>query len=421
MIKAFINIIFQVKEGLRFTIDSLVMNKLRTFLSLFGITIGIFSIISVFTVLDTLQSFIRTNMNSMGGNAVYIQKFPWGPEEGETEYKWWKYMNRPIQTIKEFEYLSKNLTSSDSVCYFTYIGGLKAQYGKEYINRVDMIGATFNYASMRNTELTDGRPLTTMEIERGQPVALIGADIASELFGNTSPINKSIKVRGHKLKVAGVMKREGNNMFGNSADKWIYVSYKYANNIRDPRYSDPTIMATAKAGYTADELADEINAKMRSYRRLAPKAESTFSTNRLSMVMGMMESIFSTINLAGGLIGMFAIIVGGFGVANIMFVSVRERMGQIGIQKALGAKNYVILLLFLFEAMFLCIIGGLFGLVLVQAGAMVASSIADFPINLTIGNIILGIMVSATVGAVSGFIPAYQAAKMEPVKAIYKI
>lgn len=420
MIKTFINIIFQIKESLRFTIDSLIMNKLRTFLSLFGITIGIFSIISVFTVLDTLQTFIKNNMNSMGGNAVYVQKYSWGPEEGETEYKWWKYVNRPPLTVKEFDYLSKNLTTSDSVCYFTSVGA-KVQYGKEYINWCSVIGATYNYASMRNTELTEGRPLTTMEIESGHPIALIGADIAEELFGNSSPLNKSIKVMGRKIKVAGVIKREGKNMFGNSADKWVYMSYKYVKNLRDPRYSNPTIMATAKAGYTADELADEIKIKLRNYRRLTPKAEATFSTNRLSMVMGMMESVFSTINLAGGLIGMFAIIVGGFGVANIMFVSVRERMGQIGIQKALGAKNYVILLLFLFEAMFLCIIGGLFGLILVQIGAMVATAIVDFPINLTIGNILLGIMVSAGVGAISGFIPAYQAAKMEPVKAIYKI
>ncbi|MEG1935298.1 MAG: ABC transporter permease, partial [Rikenellaceae bacterium] len=232
MIKTIINIGFQIKEGLKFTIDSLRLNKLRTFLSLFGITIGIFAIISIFTVLDTLQSYIQNNMNSLGGNTVYVKQFPWGPEEGDTEYKWWKYMNRPAPTIKDYKFLNENLTLSDSVAFAIYLSS-NVQYGREYINRCNVVGATYGYASMRNTELSDGRFLTNMEIESGQNICLIGADIASELFGNSSPINKAIKVKGHKLKVAGVIKREGGNMFGNSADKWVYVSHKFVATLCD--------------------------------------------------------------------------------------------------------------------------------------------------------------------------------------------
>lgn len=417
--KSFVNIVFQLKEGLSFAVESILINKLRTFLSLFGITIGIFSIISVFTVLDALENQIRSNMNSLGTNMVYVSQFPWGPEPGDNnEYKWWKYMNRPVPRYSEFVKLVRQSNIAERGAYFIEFNRT-VKYGANSYD-AGVFAGSHNYGAMRNAEYAEGRYFTESESQNGAAVAIIGADVAVGLFGSQSPLGRRINIAGKKATVIGVVKREGDNIFGNSMDEAIILPHKFGLSLASERWSQPNIMLEAKDGYSTDELSEEVEMLMRNIRRINPTAENSFSVNRLSLVEGQTKAIFASVNLAGGVIGIFAIIVGGFGIANIMFVSVRERMMQIGVQKAVGAKNYVILMLFLYEAVFLSVIGGILGLLFIYLGTLFVNSYTEFTVSLTIENISLGLGISAFIGALAGYIPAYQASKMEPVKAIFK-
>ena len=419
MFKPLVNFLFQLREGFIFAMEAIMINKLRTFLSLFGITIGIFSIISVFTVLDALENTIRANMNSLGSNMVYVQRFPWGPEDGDNEYKWWKYLNRPQPKSQEYEQLKELVNTGEQFAYFAPYNRT-VKYGSEYYNNTNILGVTYSYGSMRNTEIANGRYFTEFETQNGAKVAVIGSTIAESLFGNTDPVGKRITIDGKKATVIGVVAKEGDNIFGNTMDEAIMLPLKFAYTMIDERNTEPAIMIKAREGVTPDDLGEEVEVIMRQIRRLSPTTENNFSVNRLSLVEDQAAAIFSSINLSGGLISIFAIIVGGFGIANIMFVSVRERMTQIGIQKALGAKSYVILMLFLYESIFLSVIGGILGLIFIYIGTLIINNATDFIVTLTLPNILIGISISAIIGAISGYLPARQAAKMEPVKAIFK-
>ncbi len=407
----------QVYESFRFALASVAINKLRTGLSLLGITIGIFAIISVFTLIDSLELNIRKNIDSMGSNMVYVGQFPWVPEEGG-QFEWWKYMNRPVVSYDEFEQLQNDMPQAEAVAY-SYSFNRTIRQGNLSIQG-SITGATQDYYMMREIEIEQGRYFTPYESARGARAAIIGSNIAAELFGEEDPIGKTIKISGSKTEVIGVLAKEGQSMFGNSSDDAVLIPYLFARTLANPRWRSPDLIVRGPADQSLDELALEVDAAMRRIRRLSPSAEANFAINLPSAIIKQLDSIFVSINLAGGIIGIFSILVGGFGVANIMFVSVRERTTQIGIQKALGARPYFILLQFLFEAVLLSVAGGVVGLGLIFLGTLIVSGITDFAVALTPGNILLGLAISSVIGAISGFFPAWSAARMEPVKAIFK-
>jgi putative ABC transport system permease protein len=265
-----------------------------------------------------------------------------------------------------------------------------------------------------------GRYFSETESSSGNPVCIIGNTIKEGLFEYEDPIGKQIKVRDSKLTVIGVLKKEGESMIGSNIDAQVLVPINYARNIVDLRSDrfEPVILVRAKAGIPNDELIDELTGVMRAIRKLKPIAEDDFALNQTSMLSKQVNSLFDVVGIAGWIIGGFSILVGGFGIANIMFVSVRERTNLIGIQKSLGAKNYFVLLQFLAEAVVLSIIGGLIGLFLIYIGTFIVESLMDMEIDLTQSNIILGLTISALIGVVSGFVPAYNASQLDPVEAI---
>lgn len=400
-----------------FAIESVVVNKLRTLLSLLGITIGIFAIISVFTIIDSMERNLRDNVNAVGTNIIYLAKWPWVPEDNE--YRWWKYMNRPEMTVAEFTEISEMVPSAEAVAISTGFSSV-IKRGNQSLDRVYVIGATFDYDKMRKTELEHGRYFTPFESRSGANAAIIGSTVAEELFPDEDPVGKEIKIRDKKLNVIGVFAKEGDNMFGFSYDKQVLIPLKLAGNFINLRWAGLDMILRGREDVNFEDFKEEAVSMMRQVRRLSPMAESNFSVNEVSALNKQLDSIFSVLNLVGGIIGIFSILVGGFGVANIMFVSVRERTTQIGIQKALGARPFVILLQFVFEAIMLSIVGGGVGLLLIFAGTVIVSSTTDFTIVLTLKNIIIGLGISSLVGAISGIFPAYSAAMMQPVKAIYK-
>jgi len=405
-----------IKESILFALQSIIVNKLRTMLSLLGISIGIFAIISVFTIVDSLEQNIRTSIESLGDNVIFIQKWPW---EFGGDYKWWQYMNRPNATIKEVDEIKRKSIYSEAVV-FSVSTNTTIEYLSNSMENVFAFAVTHDYDKVRSFDIIQGRYFSELESNRGSNVCIIGYDIMENLMQSKDVVGKHIKIFGRKLTIIGVFGKEGENSFGESSDNLLLIPVNYMRNIIDvksERYG-PMIWVKAKEGVSNEELKDELKGIMRAIRKLKPLADDNFALNETSLLTQGFEGLFKIVTLAGWIIGCFSILVGGFGIANIMFVSVKERTGIIGIQKSVGAKRYFILFEFLIEAIILCIIGGLVGLIIVFAGTLITSAFIDMKIYLTWSNIILGINVSVIIGLISGFLPAYRASKLNPVEAI---
>jgi putative ABC transport system permease protein len=405
-----------IRESYLFAMNAIIVNKLRTLLSLLGITIGIFAIITVFTITDSMETTIRSGIESLGDNVLFVQKWPWS---FGADYPWWKYMKRPVPKYREMEDLERRCNGAEAMA-FTINLSKTVKYESRSISDVQILAVSEDYDKVRTVNVVDGRYITQDESAAGRAVAIIGATVAEDLFPGINPLDKEIKVFDRKLKVIGLMKAEGATSFGPSADNSVIIPVNYARNIMDIEYegANPMIMVKAKKNFSNDELRAEVTGVLRSIHRLRPAEEEDFSINETSLLTQGFEGLFNGVSIAGWIIGGFSILVGGFGIANIMFVSVKERTSIIGIQKSLGAKNYFILFQFLFEAIILCLIGGIVGLLLIFLGTVLISSLFDMTITLTQGNIILGLSISAIIGLVSGFIPAWVAAKLNPVDAI---
>lgn len=404
------------KESFNFAIHALRVNLLRTILSLLGITIGIFTIISVFTVVDSLERSIRSSVQELGNNVVYIQKMPWGGGEGE--YEWWKYFQRPNPGYREFEKLQKRTSTVEAMAFgFGLNRTLKHRLNS--VENATVLPVSHNYYDLWTYEIASGRYFSPLESKSGAPVAVLGAEIAEGLFGTDDPIGQEIQMMGRRIRVIGIFAKQGQSLVGQNVDEFAVVPVNFVRGIMNVEDQDGAfIMAKTLPGVEMEEMKDELLGAMRSIRKLKPKADANFALNESSLLSAGLDVLFGIIGTAGWIIGGFSILVGGFGIANIMFVSVRERTNQIGIQKSLGAKNYFILLQFLLESIVLCVIGGCIGLVLVYILMMIIGEGSGFDIMLSFKNVVQGIVISVVIGVISGFIPAYSASRLDPVEAI---
>ncbi len=404
------------KESLLFAWQSLVVNKLRSFLSLLGITIGIFAIILVFTIVDGLENNIRGSIQTLGNNVVYVQKWPWtfGPD-----YPWWKYINRPTPQYYELDELQKRCKSTQAIAY--RMGARKTvKYKSNSIQNAVVAGISHDFYKIKNFDVSNGRYFTQTETDAGYHVCLIGDAIAKGLFPNEDPMGKQIKISGNKTTIIGIIKKEGESLLGISFDYQIITPFNFARYMMDTKSenADPIIYCKAKPNVSNAEMMDELTGLLRGIRKLKPMAEPNFALNETSLLSKGFDSLFDIIGMAGWIIGGFSILVGGFGIANIMFVSVRERTNLIGIQKSLGAKNLFILIQFLSESVLLSTVGGFFGLLITYIITFLGKDAIDMDISLTGTNIILGFTISILIGIISGFIPAYNASQLDPVEAI---
>jgi putative ABC transport system permease protein len=406
-----------LKESVFFALHSLLTNKLRTLLSLLGVTIGIFAIIAVLTAVDSLETNVRGELSELGDDVVYVQKWPWG---GGGNTPWWKYMNRPNATYKDFQKLTKTFSKADAIAMAVYPKGQTIKYSNNSVSDVQVVSVSNTFQDFGSLDLSMGRFFSTTESNNGNSVAVLGSEIAKGLFEQIDPIGKYINVFGRKLRVIGVFVKEGTSVIGSSKDQEIYVPLGFLRrlyNLNEGRL-ESYIMVRPQKDMGMAQLKDELTGRMRSIRRLRPREDDNFALNELSVLSGNLDEFFGILNLAGILIGGFSILVGGFGIANIMFVSVRERTNIIGIQKALGAKNYFILSQFLVESIVLALLGGGLGLTLVFGLTFLASDLAGMDIFLGARNIFVGLGISASIGLLAGMIPAWMGAKMNPVDAI---
>jgi len=395
-------------------------NRLRTFLSLLGITIGIFCIIAVKTVLDSMKSGIQKQMSSLGSNVLYIGRWPWMDEGGQ--YKWWEYWRRPGMTPYEVRgILSAQLPDLSCATLCLNTDNMTIKFEDQEAQSVQGYAVLADFDKIQDIEIETGRYLSTAELDGGSNTVVLGYKVYASLFpGHADAIGKSITLLGKKFVVVGVMKKVGQNMAGFDFDNAVIFPYYIAATLIDIHSFnvDPEIAVKSAPGKSLDNLKYEVEGVLRRLRKVKPGQKDNFALNQLSQISERIDVIFGMIDLVGMVIGVISLIVGSFGIANIMFVTVKERTKMIGLKKAIGAKKFSILMEFLIEAVVLCVIGGLIGIAVVLVLSLISTYGFHYEIVLSFWNFFIGIFVSVAVGILSGYIPARTASRLDPVVAI---
>ncbi len=404
--------------------NSLILNKVRSLLSLLGVTIGIFSVILVFTFIDGLERSIHESVQSIGGNVIYIQKWPWIFDDGD--YPWWKYLERPLPKYKEHSELKNYFNENEYAITFcvNIFSETPIKYDKNSVSDFNVIGCTYEYNKVRSINFLVGRYFSAPEFNQGNNVVIIGYNIAKGLFSEpTLALNQEVSYNGKKLKVIAVLKKEGKNIFNSSLDEAVLMPYLFTKKFLSVKSEMATPYIAIKPlmeNYDENKIISKLKIQMRKIRHLKPTEEDDFAINQSSLIEKNSQSLFSVLSIAGWIIGGFAILVSAFGIANIMFVSVKERVPIIGIQKALGATKLFILLQFLIEAIILTLIGGILGLLITYITIYFIQPYVDLSIKLSTYNILLAINISILTGVISGFVPAYSASQLDPVESMRK-
>ena len=404
------------KESFLFAINALRNNKLRTFLSLLGVTIGIFSIIAVLSAVDSLDRNIQDNLSGLDKNTIYVSKYSFGP----TSVPRWQRDNFPQVENVDFEYIQKSVPDIEASAYVIFGGRETIKYDAETIAGVEVVPVSNGIYEVEEFKVERGRFYTESESVSGAPMIVIGYSIAENLFGTSNPLGKQVRVFGRKLTVIGVLKKFGATIF-DSPDEKAYVPANFVRRFRNGGANGipGAIIIKPKKGVDMGAFEQVLKQKYRNYRGLKADEPDNFFVNKLSGMTDAIDGIIGFMNTVGWIISGFSLLVGGFGIANIMFVSVKERTNLIGIQKSLGAKNRFIMFQFLFEAIVLAIIGGLVGLGLVWVTALIASNFTgEFNFILSFWNMFIGFSLSTLIGLISGVIPAISAARLDPVEAI---
>ncbi len=407
-----------LKESFAFAMSALSNNKLRTMLSLLGVTIGIFSIIAVLAAVDSLDRKIKNDLSSLDKNTIYLTSQSFGPSDVPR----WKREQFPNVTFEEYQYLKGVLTHVENTCfqYFTVNQNIKQE--SKTVSNINMVAVTSEFVDIQRMEFSKGRFFNDSESYTGKQVVVLGYDIAQSLFDDIDPIGKTVRMYGQRFTVIGVTKKKGNSGIdiGGGDDTSVFFPSSFLRQIfgdNNPQVL-PVIVVKPEHGADIAALKGEIAQKLRNYRGVKQGDIDNFFVNILSGLTDMIDSLLANVRIGGILISFFSFLVGGFGIANIMFVSVKERTNLIGIQKSLGAKNKFILFQFLFEAIILCVIGGAVGLLIVWLLAMLLTNLLEFEFILSLGNIVIGTGLSVIVGLISGILPAISASRLDPVEAI---
>ena len=405
-----------LKESFRFALNALRNNKLRTLLSLLGVTIGIFSIIAVLAAVDSLDRKIKKDLSSLDKNTVYLMRFSFGP----SEIPQWKREQFPNVKYDEYEYLKGSMNDVNQMAFQLFVNRESIKYQSATVSDINVVPVSHEFIEIEGLEFDEGRFYNESESNSGAAVIVLGNEIASGLFEGANPIGKNIRLYGQRFTVIGVLKKQGAGIFGDSNDTSVFIPVNFLRRM----YGDnndaltPVILIKPEKGVDMDAFKAELTQKLRNYRGMKTDEIDNFFINVLSGFTDLIDGIVGQMNVVGWIISGFSLLVGGFGIANIMFVSVKERTNLIGIQKSLGAKNRFILFQFLFEAVILSVIGGAVGLLLVWIISVVLTKAMDFEFVLSMSNVLLGNSLAAIIGLISGILPAITASKLDPVEAI---
>jgi putative ABC transport system permease protein len=407
-----------LKESFSFAMNALRNNKLRTILSLLGVTIGIFSIIAVLAAVDSFDRKIKNDLSSLDKNTIYLTSVSFGP----TDVPRWKREQFPKVNYEEYEMMKQSLNHADYFCFQFFTNAETIKYESKTMSTVNVVPVTFEFADIQRLEFGEGRFFNEAESNSGVPVVVLGYEIAKGLFDEYDPIGKTVRLYGQRFTVIGVLQKKGGGGLnaGDGDDTSAFIPSNFLRKL----YGDnndmmlPVIIIKPEKGTDIPALKGEIAQKLRNYRGIKSEQSDNFFVNILSGLTDMIDMIVGQMNIVGWIISGFSLLVGGFGIANIMFVSVKERTNLIGIQKSLGAKNKFILFQFLFEAIILSVIGGIIGLLMVWIISVVLTKILEFDFVLGFWNIVIGTGLSAFIGLISGILPAISASRLDPVEAI---
>lgn len=405
-----------LNESFSFAINALRTNKLRTILSLLGVTIGIFSIIAVLAAVDSLDRKIKKDLSTLDKNTIYLMKFSFAP----TEIPQWKREQFPNVTYEEYQYLKSSMNGAENLCYRLFTKPENIKFESKTVSDLNVVPVSSEFDDIQNLDFKEGRFYNESESNSGAALIVLGYDVAQNLFENYEAIGQKVRIYGQNFTVIGVLKKQGAGLFGDSNDTSVFLPSNFLRRMYGDNadFLTPVIILKPIKGIDIDAFKAELSQKLRNYRGVKTGDTDNFFINVLSGFTDFLDSIISQMNLVGWIIAGFSLLVGGFGIANIMFVSVKERTNLIGIQKSLGAKNKFILMQFLFEAVILSVIGGIIGLFLVWIISIVLTKALDFDFFLGSGNILLGTGLAALIGLVSGILPAISASRLDPVEAI---
>ena len=404
-------------SSLNLTWQEFKSHKVRTMLSLTGVAFGIFCIISVLATVNSLEYQVQKDIKALGSNTVYIDKWVYA---GGPDYPWWRYVKRPSPSHEEMLLLKQKVPAAANVAFNintnSYVG-----YEDDVINSVNYYGITDEFVKIQPVEVGLGRYLQPADYDFAANVVVMGYTIAETLFGKAEKaVGQTVVLKtGKRALVVGLIKKQGKSFIGGwEYDNSILMPLDFMKEMVREKNSNPVIMVQGKESVPMAQLRDELSGAMRSIRKLKPTQEDDFALNDIDAFSSFASEIFGGINKGGWAIATLSLVVGMFGVANIMFVTVRERTSQIGLKKAIGAKRSMILTEFLLESAFLCIMGGLFGLLIVFLLTLASQAIFGFAVFIAPSILILAVTICIIVGVLAGIIPASIAAKMDPVVAI---
>lgn len=386
-------------------------------LSLLGVTIGIFSIIAVLAAVDSLEKEIKGSLSSLDNRTMILTRFSFGP----TEIPQWKREQFPDVSYEEYEYLSRSVPNVEAMSYVLNVPSENIKYNDKTASNVGIGAVSAEYYDIEALQIEEGRFFNMAEAVSGTPVVVLGHDVYENLFGNRNALGEQVRLYGRKFTVIGVLEKKGASLFGGSHDTNVFLPVNIVRRIYggSNRGTFPQVVIKPSPDSDSNELVAYISQQLRNFRGLRRDDINNFFVNQLEGFTDFIDNMTGQLNLFGLIISGFSLLVGGFGIANIMFVSVKERTNLIGIQKSLGAKNKFILFQFLFEAVILSVIGGLIGLFLVWLASLAASQFTgSFTFILSPWNMFIGTAVSAVIGLISGIIPAISASKLDPVEAI---
>lgn len=399
-------------EGLLISLRAIRANKMRAILTTTGIIIGIVAVTTMSTAIVGLRDAFISSISSLGSDVLYVDKYPWFAM-GD----WRRFRNRQEIDLKQFEKLRANLSSYDAMAPTRRTFSRTVKYKEKSTTTTLVYGTNEDYLKTSGAIPEEGRFMSAYEVKAGRKVCVIGQDISEVLFPNEPAINKIIKLSGTPFKIIGILEKQGSGFLGSfSLDGQVIMPLKTFESMFGQRRRSLRIDVKIGATESLDGAKEEIRALMRTYRKVPPGEEDDFAINQQEVFKEMYDQTVGIVAIAGIMITALSLFVGAIGIMNIMFVSVTERTKEIGIRKAIGAKRWSILFQFLAEAAIICIIGGILGLAISYPLSLIIDQFLPTAMPLNIVFIALGI--SALVGIISGFLPAYRASKMDPVDAL---
>ncbi len=405
------NFLIEIKEGLSIAWDAIRANKMRSVLTTLGIIIGIVTVTCMGTAIDGLNRALHESLSILGADVLYVSRMNWS---NHTEAEWIRDNKRREITLVQAREVERQLTTAQAVTPVVQMTRT-VRYKNLYSSRVQIYGTTEQFLTTSGFSIAAGRFLSAGEVDGGRPVCVIGNDVSTNLFSKESPLGKKIRIGGRFLEVIGVLEKRGSFMGMESFDNEVLMPIQ---QLLMGYWRDPDFMIEVKASDVKqlDETKEELHGLMRKIRHLAPGDPDDFAINQQEQFLETFNHLTLIIASVGFLITGLSLFVGGIGIMNIMFVSVAERTREIGVRKAIGAKRRTILLQFLIEAATICLIGGLVGLAITYVATLIVNQY--IPVTMSVPVMLLAILVSLMTGAVSGFLPAWRAARMNPVDAL---